>query len=406
MAAHNATIAQTLGAITQASTGSTLTQTVVVTADVADTLVTGDIASISSFALASSAIVSVVSQAVTETADAAGDPTFDVITSLHETADVSESLGTAQTTLLDTGQVRAREVLAHSFFIPLTDAADASNTITLTTGLLTTSTAIALGTVVSPGITYAQLEAGVAEASSQISTGLAEALDTTADATGTPIGTTTALESLAGEGNVADTTVTTATLFSALSDSITVSESTAFDGSTANNALTGTAEVSERLWAKDLDAIAWILNTQSGGITNYDNFGFTSLAFHSGTLYATSPEGVFELGADDDDGRSIDAVIKGGFLDFGTEEKKRMSDIYVGYTGGDLECDVETYDGPEEVYTYEMEQRDAAAPRNNRLKVGRGLSSRYWRLAFRNIGGADFQIHDVAVEIAKSKRRL
>jgi hypothetical protein len=71
-----------------------------------------------------------------------------------------------------------------------------------------------------------------------------------------------------------------------------------------------------------------------------------------------------------------------------------------------MECDVETYDGPEDVYTYEMEPRDADAPRNNRLKIGRGLNSRYWRFEFRNVSGADFQLQDVAVQVTTSKRRL
>ena len=67
---------------------------------------------------------------------------------------------------------------------------------------------------------------------------------------------------------------------------------------------------------------------------------------------------------------------------------------------------IDVYDLLKEVYTYEMEHRDAGAPRNNRIKPGKGLSSRYWRFTFRNVGGADFQIHDVAVELARSKRRL
>jgi hypothetical protein len=188
-----------------------------------------------------------------------------------------------------------------------------------------------------------------------------------------------------------------------LTGSATVEESFSFEGSTANELLTSTVQASEVLWAKDFGAIAWVMNTKSGGLSSYNNFGFNSMAFHDGVLYATSPEGLFELGADDDDGRKINSVLKSGFLDFGTEETKRMTDVFVGYTGGDLECDVET---SEEAYTYQLEERVADTPRNNRLKPGRGLSSRYWRLTFRNVNGADFQIHDVAVNIARSKRRL
>ena len=171
--------------------------------------------------------------------------------------------------------------------------------------------------------------------------------------------------------------------------------------------LASAVEFNDAIWVPDFNSLAWVVNTESGSLATYDNWNFQSMAYYDGVLYAVSPDGLFALDADDDAGRQIPAEWQTGFEDFGIEEKKRMSDIYVGYTGGNLECDIETYETDNsQVYTYTLEERDATAPRNNRIRVGKGLVSRRWRFTFRNVNGADFQVHDMGAEVAMSRRRL
>lgn len=198
----------------------------------------------------------------------------------------------------------------------------------------------------------------------------------------------------------------TRTTFEELLDAVNVDDLITFDGSVYNNELIDTVNVIGIPWAADFNAIAWVMNTETTGLSNYTNFDFTSIASHDGVVYVTSNNGVYALTNDTDDGRYIAAEVQTGFLDLGREETKRISDVYVGYTGGQLELDVETYDGPQDVYTYTMEERAADAPRNNRIKTGKGLSSRYWRFSFRNLDGADFQVYDTSAVVGVSKRRL
>jgi hypothetical protein len=205
---------------------------------------------------------------------------------------------------------------------------------------------------------------------------------------------------------VTDTLTNTVSTFEELSSEFTISDRVSFASSVYNNTATDTVIIRDSYWAADFDAVAWVFNTETTGLSAYNNFGFNSMAVHDGVLYATSPAGVYALTGEDDEGRDVTAEVQTGFLDFDQEQTKRVSDIFVGYTGGELEFDVETYDAPQEVYTYAMEKREMDAPRNNRLKVGRGLSSRYWRFTIRNIDGADFQVYDVTAEVATSKRRL
>jgi hypothetical protein len=336
---------------------------------------------------------------------ASDELTYEVITPFHDTAIASgDVVHVSQTTTL-VGLGFAKSMMFEAVMAVEHHTANATSS--MQTGVLTTLTSTAIASdEIFPGITYNEILSSTAHASSEMVTGGFELVVDTANAYSETTHFTVSHQEVAESATAASLITAWALANEELAETALGSSSFSFEGSFYNETLTSVAIASDWLWAKDFGAVAWVLNTQSGGITNYNNFGFTSIAFHSGKLYATSPEGLFQLGADDDDGRKIDAEVKGGFLDFGVEEKKRVSDIFVGYTGGDLECDVETYDGPEEVYTYDMEYRDADAPRNNRLKVGRGLSSRYWRLSFRNVNGADFQIHDVTVEVAASKRRL
>jgi hypothetical protein len=218
----------------------------------------------------------------------------------------------------------------------------------------------------------------------------------------------TIVESATSSFTIEDTFAATQKIETAtITETATWDDSQTWNGSVYNATLTSTISVLDTIWAADLNALAWVMNTETGGLSNYDNFGYDSIAEHNGKLYATSPNGIYEIDGETDDGRAIDAELQTGFLDFDRDEKKRLSDIYVSYTGGALECTLEPYTVANgTVYTYEMEEREADAPRNNRIKVGKGVASRYWRFTFNNVSGADFQIHDVAVEAGISKRRL
>lgn len=211
------------------------------------------------------------------------------------------------------------------------------------------------------------------------------------------------------EGSVltADDTATyVVSTFEELRADIVIDDRYSAEGSIFNNDETDVITIADRYWARDFAAMAWVLNPETGGVSTYDNFGFESLAVHQGKMYATSPEGIFVLDNDTDEGRFISSSVKTGFLDFTRDETKRLSDFYMSYTGGILELSVETYKGPQEVYTYTVEERELNAPQNNRIKIGKGLSSRYWRFTLENVDGADFQVYDMDAVVGVSNRRL
>jgi hypothetical protein len=295
--------------------------------------------------------------------------------------------------------------VSSSITVPLVAASTLSGTavISITTSVL--DGAILNGRLNTYGV-FAQQVRDTLSIQGSVYTGIAETVSSSFRLDDLVSSVTTASEAASDAVVMSEVTVNVRKTFQDLSLALILDDQVTFAGGIANNTVRDTMYVHSSTWSKDFGAIAWVLNTETAGLTTYDNFGFNSLAEVNGVLYATSPEGVFAINGASDTGRSIQAAVKTGFLDFELEQTKRISDIFIGYTGGQLEFDVETYNEPQEVYTYAMEEREAGAPRNNRLKVGRGLSSRYWRFAIRNVDGADFQIYDVTAEVASSRRRL
>jgi len=397
------TIAQSLPAITQSSEGYQLFNAQlheVVNAAAFPSEPHED--ELSEYALAGDSATIVLTQATSHTANASDELTYDAITSLDAVATASNSFQADDFVNIG-ATAKIGDTISQWAGVTLVSTVNIVEAFAFVREYDLTTTATATGTI-DPGVTYTQLvEAGI-NASGPIYTGQEVEIEAAINVTDIWTDWAAVLETLTSVANLTEDLVPQALITETLSDSAQGSSSYSFEGSVYSDVLTDVAVVSDWMWAKDFGSIAWVLNTQSGGISNYDNFGFHSVAYHDGKLYATSPEGIFELDADDDAGRKIDSLIKGGFLDFGTEQKKRISDIFVGYTGGDLECEVETYD--KQAYTYPMEYREADTPRNSRIKPGRGLSSSWWRFTFRNVNGADFQIHDIAVQVAKSNRRL
>lgn len=236
--------------------------------------------------------------------------------------------------------------------------------------------------------------------------GLAESLTSTGLFTESISHLVTQLQLLTDSLTVSDVRILSATVSEELASALKLTESLSFAGSVYNIVLLSTVEMGDLLWAPDFGAVAWVMNTEGESIAPYLNFGFHSIAAKGGKVFATSPMGIYELTGNTDDGRNIDANVKYGFEDFGVPNLKRASDVYLSYTGGLLECGIETYDGPKSVYNYPIEDRDATAPRNNRMKVGRGLVSRYWRTQIRNLEGASFKVYEVGINATSSKRRL
>jgi hypothetical protein len=147
---------------------------------------------------------------------------------------------------------------------------------------------------------------------------------------------------------------------------------------------------------------AWVMTPESRAMRSYSNYAFNSYAQFGGRLYGAKDDGIHVLEGDTDAGKAINASVRTGLLDFGSRQLKRVERAYLGYTAsGSLALRVTTTSpqGDKIDYTYRMVDTPlAAAPRETRVIIGKGLQSVYWAFELDNsLDGKDFELHDVTV---------
>lgn len=156
-----------------------------------------------------------------------------------------------------------------------------------------------------------------------------------------------------------------------------------------------------------LDSFAWVLNSQSLAHSYYDGFvDFNSAVQLGNHVFMLSPSGLYELGGDSDDGKIIEAEVVTGQMDFGTIDRKRVEQFDLGYTAaGDLQA-VVSCEGfaPSEPQT--LEAREMHTAHTSRIRVGKGMVGRYWKLELKNREGANFELFSMQTKVALSTRRM
>ncbi|PPC98351.1 MAG: hypothetical protein CTY35_05365 [Methylotenera sp.] len=149
-----------------------------------------------------------------------------------------------------------------------------------------------------------------------------------------------------------------------------------------------------------MDGWAYNLNIQAPSF--YENFKFNSFAKIGNQYYGLNNEGLHLLGANDDNGAEIDALITTGISDFGELRTKKIPVIYAGARTEKpliLTCSVDN--NPD--YSYEfISSSEGIAP--TRVKLGKGLEGRYWKLEIANRDGGDFEISDFDIPITLNSR--
>lgn len=165
--------------------------------------------------------------------------------------------------------------------------------------------------------------------------------------------------------------------------------------------ITEGVEITAGYLAPDGSLVTWVMNARNGAVTEYQNYDFTSFAQLGNRYIATSPEGLYELLGDDDDGTSIVARIKSGYMQFGGTRLSRLSAAYIATTGeGQMVLKIITKDG--EQYVYQTDTRDG---RNTKVHMGKGQRSRYF--AFELVtAGQDFDIDTLEFVPVVVQRRV
>lgn len=140
-------------------------------------------------------------------------------------------------------------------------------------------------------------------------------------------------------------------------------------------------------------------------LTTYSGFTFNSLTAFDGRFFGADASGVHELGGATDNGALIDASVRLATTDFDSAFNKSLERLYVGYrASADLQLTVSVDEAAPVTYTLPS-LRPGGEVRGSRVKVGKGLSGRYWRLELQSRLGAEFELDVLeAIPIARQRR--
>jgi hypothetical protein len=150
----------------------------------------------------------------------------------------------------------------------------------------------------------------------------------------------------------------------------------------------------------------FVFNTENLAATEYSNYDFIAMAMFNGVPVGIGSGGVYELTGTDDAGTNIDVDVLSGFDDLGTEDLKRMPNVYIGYkSDGDVQVQV-SIDGEPAVRTYTVTNvSNTSGIKRGRAKPARGLKSRYWQVGVKNVIGSDIELEDFGLYVQQFNRK-
>lgn len=149
------------------------------------------------------------------------------------------------------------------------------------------------------------------------------------------------------------------------------------------------------------EAIQYAVNSVTGALSRYSNFGFKQFATSGGNTFAITDDGLYELAGNTDEGETISAIMDLGANDYGSAQGKRMSSVYAGiHTDGDVYFRIAGDNGADVVY------KAVDYGSESRARTAKGMSARHWRIGLEIVDASYADLDNVEVEIGVSKRRL
>jgi hypothetical protein len=160
-------------------------------------------------------------------------------------------------------------------------------------------------------------------------------------------------------------------------------------------------EISAAYVAPDGGFATWVMNTRTGGMTEYSNYAFNSFMQVGRKYVGASDTGLYELSGDTDDGSAIIARLRSGFMQFGGTQLSRVKEAYIAARNdGDWVLQLRTGDGT--VWNYSVHNRSM---RSTKIHMGKGQRARYF--AFELISaGQDFDLDTLEFVPIVMQRRV
>jgi hypothetical protein len=149
---------------------------------------------------------------------------------------------------------------------------------------------------------------------------------------------------------------------------------------------------------------AWATNTKLGAVTDYSAFEFNSFARVGTRLFAAGPNGVFLLEGNDDAGATIDWKLRTGFFDSGGPLVRTPSIFVSARTSQAIR--VKVWPNEDIAYEYTLPTNGRESFFQRRIRAGKGMKSRYYRVELSSMNGGTFDLASLEFEDFGTHRRV
>ena len=144
------------------------------------------------------------------------------------------------------------------------------------------------------------------------------------------------------------------------------------------------------------------VNTKNNGLTNYSNYEYNSLCVMNDQVFGAKSDGIYLLEGDDDDGEDISWSLKTGKIDVENELSQRVRHIWFSRrSSGDLLLIVNDGENEYEYPVTAYSETDDAV----RVKLGKGIKSKYIQLELKNIGNEALRLDSFKVFADRTPRK-
>ena len=157
---------------------------------------------------------------------------------------------------------------------------------------------------------------------------------------------------------------------------------------------------SDSLASVNRTLIQYATNLATGAVGRYDGFNFEGFCRVGMTTFGYRGDGLYRIGADDDNGALVSAMLELAADDFGTAQGKRVGNVFLGLaTDGDVYVRLIEDDQTER--TYRAYQRRA----EHRADFAKGAKSRFWRLRLEITDASQVELDNIEWVLAPTGRR-
>ena len=148
-----------------------------------------------------------------------------------------------------------------------------------------------------------------------------------------------------------------------------------------------------------LDNEVWAFNAQTGAGSYYTGWVFDSVMEVAGRFVAVDADGLYELTGSDDDGTEINDFRETGIMDFGVPNNKCIPEVILGAKHADpIVMNLRFVRGGVVAERwYQSRPRSTSILREEKIKPGEGIHSRYFVLGLGNQNGDELEVESITI---------